>query len=112
MNRALRHLLIALALLFTQQAGQLHALSHLKVDLGALERAGALQRRGGGEKAPPIGHKADQCLAFHAFDNALPIFAFAVEPPRAVQPVLAQVAAFSPRPPRIVFDSRAPPALS
>lgn len=104
MSRVLRHLLIALVLLFTQQAAQLHALSHLRFELGALQRDG--------KSAPPIDHKADQCVAFHAFDNALPIFAFAVEPPPAVQPVLAQVAAFSPRPPRIVFDSRAPPALS
>ena len=35
MSRTLRHLLIALALLFTQQAAQLHALSHLGHDLEA-----------------------------------------------------------------------------
>ena len=35
MSRVLRHLLIALALLFTQQAAQLHALSHLRFELGA-----------------------------------------------------------------------------
>ncbi|MBI3371544.1 MAG: hypothetical protein HY017_07280 [Betaproteobacteria bacterium] len=104
MNRAVRHLLIALALLFTQQAGQLHALSHLKHNLNALAR--------GGESAPPVDHKADRCIAFHAFDSALPVLAFAVEPPRAATQVLAGVARFSLRPPRIVFDSRAPPALS
>ena len=104
MNRTVRHLLIALALLFTQQAGQLHALSHLRHDLNALQR--------GGESAPPVDHKADRCLAFHAFDSALPILAFAVEPPRAAAPALARVTLFSPRTPRIVFDSRAPPSLS
>ncbi len=106
MDRALRHLLIALALLFTQQAGQLHALSHLKhaLSLNALAR--------GGESAPPVDHKADRCIAFQAFDNALPVLAFAVEPPRGALPATARVTPSSPRPSRSVFDSRAPPALS
>lgn len=104
MSRALRHLLIALALLFTQQAAQLHALSHFPHDL----KAAAL----GEERAPPIGHPAERCLAFHALDSALPILASAVEPPRGAVHAAARVTASSPRPSRIVFDSRAPPALS
>ena len=104
MGRVLRHLLIALALLFTQQAGQLHALSHLGHDL----KAAAV----GEERAPPLGHPAEQCIAFHALDNALPILSFAVEPPRGALPDVARVTASAPRPSRIVFDSRAPPALS
>ena len=104
MRRALRHLLIALALLFTQQAAQLHALSHLGYDL----KAAAL----GEERAPPVGHPSEQCIAFHALDSALPILAFAVEPPREAAQAVARVILSSPRPSRIVFDSRAPPALS
>ena len=104
MSRVLRHLLIALALLFTQQASQLHALSHLERDLDALGRSVG--------SAPPVDHKAEQCIAFHALDSALPILAFAVEPPRGALPAIARVTPCSRRPSRIVFDSRAPPALS
>jgi hypothetical protein len=103
MSRSLRHLLFAAALLFTQQAAQLHALSHLVQEL----RVAA----GGGDSAPPVGHPAEQCLAFHALDGVLPILAFSPEPPRAE---LSGVSRFTPpllHPPRIVFDSRAPPAL-
>ena len=104
MNRSLRYFLLALVLLFSQQAAQLHALSHLKRDLAAVLE--------GGKKAPPVGHPVEQCLAFHAIDSALP---------GMVQPVIAHcaaptvLAAFSlPHPfaPRIVFDSRAPPPFS
>ena len=104
MNRTLRHVLLALALLFSQQAAQLHAFSHFKRDLAA-----ALGDR---KSTPPVGHPAEQCVAFHAVDSALPGIA---------QPVIARcaaplhLAAFSlslPFAPRIVFDSRAPPTLS
>jgi hypothetical protein len=104
MSRALRHLLIALALLFTQQAAQLHALSHLGHDLKLAA--------GGGKSAPPLGHPAEQCLAFHALDSALPILAFSLEPPRAELSAVARFTQPLLHPPRIVFDSRAPPALS
>ena len=104
MNRTLRHVLLALALLFSQQAAQLHGFSHFKRDLAA-----AL---GDKKSTPPVGHPAEQCLAFHAIDSVLPGMA---------QPVIARCAApvhlagFSiplPFAPRIVFDSRAPPSLS
>jgi hypothetical protein len=104
MSRSLRHLLFALALLFTQQAAQLHALSHLGHDL----KAAAL----GEERAPPVGHPAAQCVAFHALDSALPILAFSLEPPRAARSAVARFTLPQLHPPRIVFDSRAPPALS
>ena len=97
MKRALRHLLIALALLFSQQATQLHALSHLGHD---------------GKGAPPVGHPAEQCLAFHALDSALPILAPDCEPPRVALSAVTLFTLPLLHPPRIVFDSRAPPALS
>ena len=104
MNRPLRHLLIALALLFGQQAAQLHALSHLPQEQA---------RVGGGEKSiPPAGHPAAQCLMFHAVDNTLHTVLAVFEPVRAVPPELAHVSLPLPLPPRIEFDSRAPPILS
>lgn len=104
MNRTLRHLLIAAALVFAQQAAQLHALSHLKQDLIKAER--------GGKCVPPVNHPAEQCIAFHAVDSMLSNLALALEPVRVVLPVLALAALPLPFPPRIEFDSRAPPVLS
>ena len=105
MHRTLRHLLIAVVLLFGQQAVQLHTLSHLGQDLAGAQ---------GGAKGPssPIGHPAAQCLAFHATDSALTCLASA--------PDLHHVAPLAPAPftlplpfsPRIEFDSRAPPVFS
>jgi len=104
MNRTLRHLLVALALVFAQQAAQLHALSHLKHDL---VKAGL-----GGKCVPPVGHPAERCIAYHAVDSTLPGLAQAIEPPHVA--LTAFTAVFVPlqHPPRIEFDSRAPPALS
>jgi hypothetical protein len=103
-NRTLRHLLIALALLFGQQAAQSHALSHL---------AEHQSRGAGGEKSvPPAGHPAAQCLMFHAVDSALPTLLAVFEPVRAAPPVPAHVMLPLPFPPRIEFDSRAPPVRS
>lgn len=104
MNRALRHLLIAAALAFTQQAAQLHALSHLKYELVKAER--------GGKFVPPLNHPVEQCIAFHAADSALPILALIADPPRVALPAIALATLPLPFPPRIEFDSRAPPALS
>jgi len=102
MKRALRHLIIAFAVLFAQQAAQLHSLSHLKQDLA----------RAAGNKGVALGHPAEQCIAFHAVDSALPCSALAFDPPR-IEPVepLAIALPVS-RAPRLVFDSRAPPSLS
>ncbi|MGB7543811.1 MAG: hypothetical protein WBM28_17560 [Burkholderiales bacterium] len=104
MKRTLHHVLVAAALLFTGQAAQLHALSHLGRDLALIEH--------GDKNAPPLGHPAEQCLAFHAVDSVLPNAALAFEPPRIALPAVAFSALPLPFPPRIEFDSRAPPLLS
>lgn len=104
MRGTLRHLLVALALLFSQQAALLHALSHLGHEL----RLAAQDGKG----APPVGHPAEQCLAFHALDSALPVLALACEPPRVALSAATPFTLSLLHPPRIVFDSRAPPALS
>jgi hypothetical protein len=104
MNRTLRLLLIAAALVFAQQAAQLHALSHFKQDPIKAER--------GGKCVPPVSHPAEQCIAFHAVDSVLSNLALAIEPVRVVLPVLALAVLPLPSPPRIEFDSRAPPVFS
>ena len=102
-NRTLRHLLLAAALVFTQQAAQLHALSHVQYDMAKAERSGKC--------VPPVSHPAEQCIAFHAVDSALPVLALAIEPPRIALPAVAAIALPLPFSPRIAFDSRAPPVL-
>jgi hypothetical protein len=102
MIRTLRHLLVAAALVFGQQAAQLHALSHLEQDLAGCE----------GKCAPPLSHPAAQCLAFHAVDSALTNSSPAIDPPRVALPAVAPTTLPLPFPPRIEFDSRAPPLLS
>ena len=104
MRHTLRHLLIAVALVFAQQAAQLHVLSHLKRDVVMAER--------GGKCVPPVNHPAEQCIAFHAVDSVLSNLALTIEPVRVVLPVLALAVLPLPFPPRIEFDSRAPPVLS
>jgi hypothetical protein len=104
MKRTLRHQFFAAALVFAQQAAQLHALSHLKYDL--------VKAQLGGKGVPPVGHPAEKCIAYHAVDSTLPSLAPAID---AACPVLAVVAAVVlplSFPPRIEFDSRAPPVLS
>jgi hypothetical protein len=104
MNRTLRHLFVAAALLFTQQAAQLHALSHLHRDLALAQR--------GGKCIPPISHPAEQCIAYHAVDSTLPSLAPALDLSRVSLPAVVSVALPLPFAPRIEFDSRAPPVLS
>ena len=104
MNRTLRHLLVALALVFAQQAAQLHALSHVQRDLATAER--------GGKCVPPVSHPAELCIAYHAVDSVLPGLAPTQEAPRIALPTVARVALPLPSSPRIEFDSRAPPTLS
>jgi hypothetical protein len=103
-NRTLRHLLIALALLFGQQAAQLHVFSHLAQEPSRVA--------GGEQSVPPAGHPAAQCLAFHAMDSALPSVASALDlhhvPPATPAPFTLPPGS----PLRIAFDSRAPPTLS
>ncbi|HZF18342.1 MAG TPA: hypothetical protein VE008_01410 [Burkholderiales bacterium] len=104
MKGTLRHLILAAALVFTQQAAQLHALSHLKYDLIKAER--------GGKCVPPVSHPAEQCIAYHAVDSAIPSLVAAIDLPRVALPALAAVDLPLQFPPRIEFDSRAPPVLS
>jgi len=104
MNRTLRHLLVAAALVFTQQAAQSHALSHLKHDLIKAER--------GGKGVPPVTHPAELCIAYHAVDSTLPSLAATVESSRVSLLAPASVTLPLPFAPRIEFDSRAPPLLS
>ena len=107
MNRTLftlRHLLLAAALVLSQQAAQLHALSHLRQDLAKAEC--------GGKCTPPLGHPAEQCIAFHAVDSALTSHAVAIEPACVVLPAVAGIFSSLPYSPRIGFDPRAPPVLS
>ena len=103
-NRTLRHLLLAAALVFAQQAAQLHALSHLKRNLVMAER--------GGKCVPPVNHPAEQCIAYHAVDSVLAALAPAIDLPRIALPAIASAALPLPFAARIVFDSRAPPVLS
>ena len=103
-NHTLRHLLLAAALVFTQQAAQLHALSHVQHDMARAERSGKC--------IPPVSHPAEQCIAYHAVDSALPGLALAIEPPRIALQAVAPISLPLPFSPRIVFDSRAPPVLS
>jgi len=102
MKRSLRHLLVAAALVFGQQAAQLHALSHLKQDLAEC----------GGKCAPPSSQPSAQCLAYHAVGSALPAFGLALEPPQVALPAPTSFSLPLPFAPRIEFDSRAPPVLS
>ena len=104
MSSLFRHILLALVLLFSQQAAQLHALSHLPRDLAA--------GLGGEKKAPPVGHAAEQCLAFHAIDSAAPGIASPIVANCAASTPVAGFNLPLPFAPRIVFDSRAPPSLS
>ena len=103
-NRTLRHLLLAAALVFAQQAAQLHALSHFKRDAVMAER--------GGKCVPPVNHPAEQCIAYHAVDSALPAIARAIDLPRVALPAITSSALTLPFAARFVFDSRAPPVLS
>ena len=103
-SRTLRHLLVAAALLLTQQAAQLHALGHLGQDLARISR--------GEGNLPPLGHPAELCIAYHAVDSALPTHALAIDPPRIAPPTPAPFSLPLPFSTRIEFDSRAPPLLS
>ena len=66
----------------------------------------------GGKCVPPVNHPAEQCIAYHAVDSALPALALAIEPPKIALPAVAPVVLPLPFSPRIAFDSRAPPVLS
>ena len=103
LTRALRPLLMVLALLLGQHAAQAHALVHLAGDLqGGFKTT---------NKPGQVGHPAAQCLLFHAIDSA--------PPPAPPSPAGAHTESASCgypavtflAPPRLGFDSRAPPRL-
>jgi hypothetical protein len=58
-TRTLKCLLLAVIVLFAQQAAQWHALAHAGDQLAQ------------SHKGKPLSHPAEQCLAFHAIDSAL-----------------------------------------
>jgi len=58
-RRTLKCLFLALAVLFAQQAAQLHALAHAQDQLAQPH------------KGKPASHPLEQCVAFHAIDSAL-----------------------------------------
>jgi hypothetical protein len=103
MSRVLQ-IFFALTLLLSQVAAQMHSLSHLGHELAVAQH--------GEKSAPPLGHPIEKCIAFHALDGAISSSSAAHGPFCVATPSDAQFAAFLPFPPRIVFDSRAPPALS
>jgi hypothetical protein len=103
MNRALP-LVFALALLFSQYAAQMHSMSHLRHDLAVAKH--------GEKSAPPLGHTIEKCIAFHALHSTVTSGDAAIGLPCATVAPDVQFAVAPPFPPRIVFDSRAPPALS
>ena len=103
MNRALQ-IFFALAMLLSQYVAQMHSMSHLRHELAVAEH--------GEKSAPPLGHSIEKCIAFHALDGAISSSSAAHGPFCVTTPSDAQFVAFLPFPPRIVFDSRAPPALS
>lgn len=104
MKRVMRHILLSLALLVTQHAVQMHALSHLGHDLAFAQH--------GQKGTPPVGHPIEKCIAFQALGSALSSTSAAYAPACGALPTVAQFIVPLPFPPRIVFDSRAPPALS
>lgn len=57
--RTLKCLLLAVAVLFAQQAVQLHALAHAQDQLAQPH------------KGKPVSHPFEQCVAFHTIDSAL-----------------------------------------
>lgn len=103
MNRALQ-LVLGFALLFAQYAAQLHSMSHLRHELAVVKY---------GEKhAPPLGHTIDKCVAFCAIHGVITGGDAVINPAGVAVAVEPQFVVPLPFPPRIAFDSRAPPALS
>src|SRR5450759_591540 len=58
-RRTLKCLLLAVMVLFAQQAAQLHALAHAEDQLAQPHQG------------KPASHPIEQCVAFHAMDSAL-----------------------------------------
>ena len=103
LQRALRHALIALALLFAQQAAQFHAMSHLGQDLGAA--------RNGEKGTAPLDHSTARCIAFQAIGSALICAAPQVGLLHADAPAVARLSLPPSLAARIELRSRGPPPL-
>jgi hypothetical protein len=100
MNRIVRALLLAVALLWAQQGALLHSFEHAVHDLEVALYDG---------EAPPLGHGVEECVAYDALGHAL-AGKSSFAGPEAVsfvqeffRPTPAPIAT------RIAFDSRAPP---
>ncbi|MBI2315577.1 MAG: hypothetical protein HYU75_00675 [Betaproteobacteria bacterium] len=102
-RRAALFVFLIIALVFSQAAAQLDGLSHVAHDLAKLEH--------GGKNIPPP-HPAEQDIPFQSIGSALPTLALALEPPRVDAQAPFPSSLPHPQPPRIAFDSRAPPPLS
>lgn len=98
---ALRHALLALLLLLSQQLGVTHAVSHLS----------APPQRASQDQQLPVDQSCEQCLAFASIGSALtnPPFVFLVGPAHYALPVALPSGNFVPRT-IAAFRSRAPPA--
>jgi hypothetical protein len=103
MNRAVQ-IIFALALLLSQYAAQMHSMSHLQRELAVAQH--------GERNAPPLGHSIEKCIAHHAVHSGITGSDPALASSCIADPPTAHFVVTLPFPPRIVFDSRAPPALS
>ena len=105
--RRILTLLVVLALPLAQAGASLHALAHAAYAEYEVENIQC-----GGKGAPPLDHPLSKCLAFHAVDNVLSGPPAAFEAPRFDAPLFSSVPWLFLTSPRIVFDARAPPAIS
>jgi len=103
-GRVVRNLLVAASLMFAQQGELLHALSHAGHDLAVAEH--------GKKNAPPLDHRVEVCVAFHAVGSALLDAGHSIDLPRIAPVSVALLGLPFLASPRIEFDSRAPPLFS
>lgn len=103
MNRVLRVLLVAVALLFAQHASMLHGLAHATHDIAQATKDGA---------APALGHGSDVCAAFAGLAHAAGGTLFVAPGALAAFALPSRVAGAPGSSTRVAFDSRAPPSLS
>ncbi len=107
MARALRALLVVVALLFAQHGAMLHGLAHAQHELAQAAKAG-----GKDGSVPALGHGADVCAAFASLAHAA---SAAFLPPAAISAAVAvspRVTESTGAAARAPFQSRAPPSLS
>ncbi len=103
MNRVLRVLLLAAALLFAQHASMLHGLAHATHDIAQAGKAGA---------APALDHGTDVCAAFAGLAHAAGGLQIVVPGAFVASVLPSRVASAPGSSSRVPFDSRAPPAFS